>query len=77
MKTSRAEKENGLAKGRKVEATNHPAVEPVAQNRKESELRCWRLTSGSHTSLINRRLSAPSPALCRDFYQTNRGFDRM
>ena len=27
-------------------------------------------------SLINRRLSAPSPALCRDFYQTNRGFDR-
>ena len=28
-------------------------------------------------SLINRRLSAPSPALCRHFYQTNRGFDRV
>jgi hypothetical protein len=28
-------------------------------------------------SLINRRLSAPSPALCRHFYQTNSGFDRV
>ena len=28
-------------------------------------------------SLINRRLSAPSPALCRHLYQTNKGFDRV
>jgi hypothetical protein len=40
VKTSRAEKENGLAKGRKVEATSHPGSRTSGQNGKESELRC-------------------------------------